>query len=100
MENIEKNGIQELNLDTLSQVTGGRKVTINTGCSDKAAIRRDHCKGRNQIAALENGTVVNTISDPVFDPASGRNWVQIEFTDKNGNLRTGWVAASIVGMKR
>ena len=36
----------------------------------------------------------------VYDAASGRNFVEINFTDKNGKARTGWVAASIVGLPR
>ena len=100
MEDMEKKGFQKLEPEALEQVTGGNLVVVNTGTDDKAAVRRDHCKGKNQIAALENGTMVNTISDLVFDPESGRNWVEIEFTDKKGKLRTGWIAASIVGLKR
>jgi len=36
----------------------------------------------------------------VYDPVAGRNFVEITFTDKSGATRTGWVASSIVGLKR
>ena len=58
-------------------------------------------KDSQWIAALPSGTVVDTVTDkPVYDSASGRNYVQINFTDKNGKTATGWIAASIVGLPR
>ena len=98
MEN--KNDMRELDLETMGGITGGARAVVDTGSDSKAAVRSDHFKGKNQIATLTNGTEVNTISDLVYDPESGRNWVQIEFTDSRGRQRTGWIAASIVGLKR
>ena len=51
------------------------------------------------IASLANGTLVNTVGTPVYNPASDRNWIQVEFKKRN-RLMTGWVAASIVGLRR
>ena len=90
--------IKELGLDELESVTGGRTATINTGTCDDAAIRNAPGNG-TIIASLANGTLVNTIGTPVYDPASDRNWIMVEFRKKN-RLMNGWVAASIVGLKR
>ena len=97
MENMK-----ELNLESMEQVTGGVQRIINTGKEGlNAAIRADSCKDSKQVASLANGTVINTISDrTVYDPVSGRNFVMITYTDKNGKQATGWVAASIVGLPR
>ena len=52
-------------------------------------------------ASLPSGTQVDTVTDKVvYDDASGRNFVEIRFTDKYGKPGTGWVAASIVGLPR
>ncbi len=94
---------RELNMKETEQVTGGVLRTVNTNTTDNAAVRSAPTQGQaNQIASLPNGTVVDTIdeNDPVYDTVSGRNYVQISFTDRNGNTRTGWIAASIVGLRR
>ena len=92
----------ELKLDDLQQVTGGTQRVVNTNTIDKAAIRKDPFKApNNQIAALENGTIVNTIDDQlVFDENTKRNYVKIQFTNAKGALCEGWIAASIVGLPR
>lgn len=93
--------MKELSFDQMEQVTGGVVRIINTNTTDKAAIRNGPGKGNKQIAALVNGNVVDTVSDQlVYDPVSNRNYVEITFTDKNGVTRTGWVAASIIGLPR
>ena len=94
--------MQELSLEAMEQATGGVKRTVNTGIEGvNAAIRSAASKSAGQIASLPTGTVVDTITDEVvYDPQSGRNFVQIKFTDKFGGERTGWVAASIVGLPR
>lgn len=88
---------QELNLETMEQVSGGVKHTVNTGIPDlNAAVRAEPRKSSRQIGSLANGTQVNTVSDQlVFDPESGRNFVQVRF-----NGKTGWIASSILGLKR
>ena len=93
---------QELSLEAMEMVTGGVKRTVNTGIDGlNAAIRAEASKASRQIASLPTGTVVDTVTDQTFrDPQSGRNYVQITFTDKNGNSATGWIAASIVGLPR
>ena len=96
----EKNEMFELNADQLEQVIGGVNKTVNTGTNDKAAIRKGPGKGYGQITSIVNGTPVNTISDPVWDDKSGRHFIEIEFYDRNGIFRTGWIATSLIGMKR
>ncbi len=94
---------KELDLNEMEQISGGVQRTVNTRTTDNAAIRSAPTQGKqNQIASLPNGTVVNTINEnaPVYDPVSGRNYVQISFVDKSGVTRTGWIAASIVGLPR
>lgn len=88
----------ELNMDELEQVTGGRTATVNTGTEDKAAIRNAPGNGA-VIASLKNGTLVDTVGTPVYDAGTDRNWIQVKFKHK-GKIRTGWIAASIVGLKR
>ncbi len=102
MKMEENKNIQELSLDSMEQVNGGVYRTVNTGVEGlNAAVRKGPAKGTGQIASLENGTVVDTISDKLeYDPVSGRNFVQVQFTDKNGRSGVGWIAASLVGMKR
>ena len=94
--------MKELELDQMDQVSGGVQRVVNTGTTDKAAIRSDPWKGKqNQIDALVNGTVVDTITDElVYDAGSGRNYVKINFINKNGQPATGWIAASIIGLPR
>ena len=93
--------LNELKIDELEQVTGGVWRTVNTGVADlKAAVRKGPGKSYGQIASLSNGTVVDTISDPVYDSVAGRHFVEVTYTDSNGVSRTGWIATSILGMKR
>ncbi len=92
----------ELGLDAMEQVTGGVVRTINTGIDGQnAAIRSGASTSAGWIASLPSGTQVDTVTDKlVYDAVSGRNFVEIKFTDKSGNSRVGWVAASIVGLPR
>lgn len=93
--------MRELSLDEMDQVSGGVYRTVNTGVDNlKAAVRSGPSKSSGQIASLPNGTVVDTISDPVFDPVAGRHFVEVTYTDRGGVSRTGWIASSILGMKR
>jgi len=88
----------ELSMGELEQVTGGRTATVNTGTADKAAIRNAPGDGK-VIASLTNGTLVDTVGTPVYDVGTDRNWIKIKFK-KKGKILTGWIAASIVGLKR
>lgn len=99
MKEMEK---MEIGLGEMEQVTGGTQRVVNTGIDDmKAAIRLGPSKGSKQIASLASGTIVDTVSDElVYDSVAGRNFVEIVFTDRNGVQQKGWIAASIVGMKR
>ena len=97
---MENNGMVELNDNLMAEVIGGINKTVNTGTGDKAAIRKGPGKGYGQITSLVNGTSVNTISNPVWDDVSGRHFIEVEFYDRNGVYRTGWIATSLIGMKR
>ena len=88
----------ELSMDELEQVTGGRTATVNTGTSDNAAIRNAPGNG-TVIASLPNGTLVDTVGTPVYDVGTDRNWIMVKFK-KKGKILNGWIAASIVGLKR
>ena len=90
--------IRELKPDEMDQVTGGVWRTVNTGVSGLNAALRDgpSKKGTKQIASLPNGTQVDTVTDQViYDPVSGRNFVEVTVSGKRG-----WIAASIVGLPR
>ena len=88
----------ELNMDELEQVIGGRTATVNTGTPENAAIRNAPGNG-TIIASLKNGTLVDTVGTPVYDVGTDRNWIKVKFNYK-GKIWTGWIAASIVGLKR
>lgn len=90
--------MNELNLNEMEQVTGGVLRTVDTGIPDMNAKLRNgpSMEGTKQIASLPNGTVVDTVTDElVRDPKSGRNFVQVTV-----NGKTGWIAASIIGLPR
>ena len=88
---------RELRPEEMENVTGGVWRTINTGVNGlNAALRDGPAKGSSQIASLKNGTMVDTVTDElVYDPVSKRNFVQVTV-----NGKTGWIAASIVGLPR
>jgi hypothetical protein len=87
----------ELNLDQLEQVTGGQLRTVNTGVAGlNATLRIEPRKSAKQIGSIPNGTRVDTVSNQlVFDPESGRNFVEVCVNGKRG-----WVASSLVGLPR
>lgn len=89
--------MSELNMEQMEKVTGGVVHTINTGVDGlDAALRAEPRKNSKQIGHIANGTRVNTISDTlVYDPIAQRNFVQVEYEGK-----TGWIASSILGLKR
>ena len=88
---------QELDLEAMEKVTGGVVHTVNTGIAGLvAAILAQPQKSSRQIGSISNGAQVDTVSDAlVYDPESGRNFVQVRF-----NGKTGWIASSILGLKR
>ena len=92
----------ELNLEDMAHVSGGVQRIVNTGIEGlNAAVRAKAMKSSSQIGSLPNGTVIDTVSDElVYDPKEKRNFVQINYIDKNGKPATGWIAASIVGLPR
>ncbi len=89
--------MNELNLNDMEKVTGGVVHTINTGVDGlDAAVREEPRKASKQIGHIANGEKVNTISDTlVYDPVAQRHFVQVQFGEK-----TGWIASSILGLKR
>jgi len=89
--------MNELNMDELEKVTGGVWRTVNTGVSGlDAAMRAEPRKSSKQIGHIPNGVEVDTVTDQLFyDDVSHRNFVQVTY-----NGKTGWVAASILGMPR
>lgn len=91
------NNMKELGLDEMDKVAGGVWRTVNTGISGlDAALREEPRKSSRQIGHISNGTQVDTVSDQlVYDSESGRNFVQVRVDG-----RIGWIAASIIGMKR
>ena len=94
--------MKELNINEMEMATGGVQRVVNTGVADlNAAVRSGPSKNAKQIASLPNGTIIDTVSDnPVYDDIAQRNFVEITFTGKDGRQQTGWIAASIVGLKR
>ena len=94
-EAMDKNN--ELNLEQMEQVSGGVWREVNTGEKGlDAALRESSCKSSRQIGHIPNGTMVDTVTDKlVFDEVSGRNYVEVRV-----NGKTGWIAASILGMRR
>ncbi len=91
-----------LSMDQLENVVGGVNRVVNTGVEDlNAAVRLGPTKESRQIASLPNGTIVNTITDElVYDEVAGRHFVHVNFTNKDGEVSEGWIASSILGMKR
>ena len=89
--------MNEMNMDELEQVTGGVWRTVNTGVSGlDAALRAEPRKASKQIGHIPNGVTVDTITDDlIYDPVSNRNFVQVSYGGK-----IGWVASSILGMRR
>jgi len=88
---------RELGMEELEQATGGVLRTVNTGVDGlKAALRSGPGKNYDQIGNAENGTLVDTVTDKsVFDPESGRNYVEVILKGKHY-----WIASSIVGLPR
>ena len=97
---MEKNN--ELNLEQMEAVTGGVWHTVNTGKPGvNAAVRLGPSTGTSQVMSLPNGTRVNTVSDDlIYDPVAGRNFVKVKYFDKNGVEKEGYIASSILGLKR
>ena len=92
--------IKELSLNELETVSGGSAV-INTGSSQNAGIWKkwENIASGKASDSLENGFAVEIIGSPRYNEAKGRNYVMISYL-KKGVLKKGWIAASIVGLKR
>ena len=90
---------EELSLNELERISGGAAIT--TGSDQSAGIWRkfESIGVAKANDSLPNGTTVTVVGSPRFNEVKGRNYVQIEYT-KKGKTRQGWVAASIVGLKR
>ena len=92
MENM-----QELNLNQMEMVSGGAWRTVNTGVEGlNAALRAEAKKSSRQIGSIQNGTSVDVLDTSLTrDDESGRNYVYVTCNGKSG-----WIAASIVGLPR
>lgn len=92
---------EELSLNDMEQVTGGATAPIQTGDDQHAGVWKsfEDIATKKASASLANGTVVNITGAPRYHEAKGRHYVQIEYL-KKGVVKTGWVAASIVGLGR
>ena len=95
------NDYEELTLEEMERISGGATAPINTGDDQNAGIWRkwEYIGVRKANDSLKNGTMVNIIGAPKFHEGKRRNYVQIAYTNK-GKMLKGWVAASIVGLKR
>jgi len=92
---------EELDLEQLEQISGGSTAPINTGDDQNAGIwaRWESIGVRKADDSLKNGTMVHIIGAPRYHEGKHRNYVEIAYTHK-GKMKKGWVAASIVGLKR
>ena len=93
------NDIREISEADMETVTGG--VAVNTGIDRNAGVWKafDHIATKPSDYSLPNGTDVTIIGAPRFNETKKRNYVTIQFTHK-GKICKGWIAASIVGLKR
>ena len=98
-ENNESMDFVELTDAELEDVTGGK--TVNTGSDSNAGVWKkfEDIATRKASYSLPNGTKATVVGEPKYNKAKGRNYVQIQFTYK-GSTKKGWIAASIVGLKR
>ena len=96
---MDEKNMRELNMGEMDQISGGVNRVINTGKADlTASLRSGPSKGDRQIASLPNGMIVDTVTDQLeYDPISGRTFVKVRYTDKDGT-KTGWVSSSVLGM--
>lgn len=95
----ENNGFRELSIDEMENVTGG--TAVDTGMAGNAGVwkRFEDIANKRADYSLENGTDVKILGDSRFNEVKKRNYVQIQFKSK-GKFKKGWIAASIVGLKR
>ena len=101
MDMNQENNKQKLDLETLEHVAGGVYQTVDTGVDGlNAVVRTGPSKTEKQIASLPNGTVVDQVGDLVYDRVSQRYFAPVTYIDKNGTLKNGWIAASIIGIRR
>lgn len=95
----ENNGIRELSIDEMENVTGGTE--IDTGMDGNAGVwkRFEDIATKRADYSLKNGTDVTILGASRFNEVKKRHYVEIQFKSK-GKFKKGWVAASIVGLKR
>ena len=91
------NNMREVSLEEMDQVSGGVYRTVNTGMANvKAGLFQKASKKSKKIGSIPNGTVVDTTSDAlIWDPDTNRHYVEVNY-----NGKTGYVASSMLGMKR
>ena len=94
---MDKNNMRELSMEEMSQAIGGVYHTVNTGNPNvKAGLFQEASKKSKQIGSIPNGKVVDTTSDTlIWDPDTNRHYVEVTY-----NGKVGYVASSLLGMKR
>ncbi len=92
MSELEK--LNKITDEALDDVVGGVTKVINTKTDQNAALRNGPGSDYKQIRSLKNGTKVNFTGHIIYSEKDDRNWAEI---DKPVH---GWVAASIIGLKR
>ena len=95
----ENNGFRELSLEEMENITGGTEV--DTGMDSNAGVwkRFEDIANKRASYSLKNGTDVTIIGVPRFNDVKKRHYVEIQFKSK-GKIKKGWIASSIVGLKR
>lgn len=97
MEEKKAGNRNELSPEEMERVSGGDQHTLNTGISGlNGALRDKPRKNSRQIGSIQNGSIVEVYSETLtYDSESRRNFVMVKYNEK-----TGWVAASFVGLPR
>ena len=82
-------------------LSAGDTAIVDTGTTANAGVWKkwDDIAGGKANYSLPNGTPVTLLGSSKYNSSKKRNYVQIEFTHK-GKTCKGWIAASIVGLKR
>ena len=79
----------------------GDLVIVDTGTASNAGVWKnwDDITSRKANYSLPNGTVVTLLGESRYNGSKKRNYVRIGFTHKGKSCK-GWIASSIVGLKR
>ena len=83
--------MERISDETLEQVIGGVKRTVDTHTEQNAALRSGPGISYPQIHSLKNGSFVLTTGKAVKNSDDGRTWYEI-FEPVHG-----WIAGSLIG---